>query len=591
MSLIRKHALLLSVLSALMLSIAAPYLIPENPDSPVFRSGTLGALLIAASAFPVYQAFSRANRRMLISGFVFGWLFSAALGLGSELLIYDGLLHGMGSLIRRVAVPFLASPCLGGLCARMLMADLPIRHGERSCPPVWAHALLLFLCWLPVLLAFYPGMLNYDFATEYTQHLEGRYSNIHPLLHSALMNGIITLGEWMASRTWGVLLMSLLQMVCFSLALAYSCVFARRRGVPAWAVAVMMAFYALHPVFSVMSVSMTKDTLFAAAVLVFSLKTWEMIETPASFFANRRTCAFYVVLGVGSSLLRNNGVFALLLMFPALLITLRGFRRRVMRLYLFCGLGCAAVMGMLTLALHPESLPSFQLYSLPAQQLVRAYNSGTMSEEDQAEIRSWYLNDYGLVIHEHLADSAKGNLDQSLLQGNGGEFLALWARHAKTYAHEYLEAFLMLNVGSWYPDDLSHSTIYPDVSYNDKGYLQLQEYDGSEYGIETKSFLPAVRDFYERICRRNRYQRYPLLSPLFCTATPFWVLLLVCAKLFSRRRIRMLPALLGVLGLWLSYLFGPCTLPRYTLPLFCLAPVMLSLAFSATPKAYEVYPT
>ena len=585
MSLIRKHALLLPVLSALMLSIAAPYLIPENPDSPVFRSGTLGVLLIAASAFPVYQAFSRANRRMLISGFVFGWLFSAALGLGSELLIYDGLLHGMGSLIRRVAVPFLASPCLGGLCARMLMADLPIRHGERACPPVWAHALLLFLCWLPVLLAFYPGMLNYDFATEYTQHLEGRYSNIHPLLHSALMNGIITLGEWMASRTWGVLLMSLLQMVCFSLALAYSCVFARRRGVPAWAVAVMMAFYALHPVFSVMSVSMTKDTLFAAAVLVFSLKTWEMIETPASFFANRRTCAFYVVLGVGSSLLRNNGVFALLLMFPALLITLRGFRRRVMRLYLFCGLGCAAVMGMLTLALHPESLPSFQLYSLPAQQLVRAYNSGTMSEEDQAEIRSWYLNDYGLVIHEHLADSAKGNLDQSLLQGNGGEFLALWARHAKTYAHEYLEAFLMLNVGSWYPDDLSHSTIYPDVSYNDKGYLQLQEYHGSEYGIETKSFLPAVRDFYERICRRNRYQRYPLLSPLFCTATPFWVLLLVCAKLFSRRRIRMLPALLGVLGLWLSYLFGPCTLPRYTLPLFCLAPVMLSLAFSATPKA------
>lgn len=591
MSLIRKHALLLSVLSALMLSIAAPYLIPENPDSPVFRSGTLGAILIAASAFPVYQAFSRANRRMLISGFVFGWLFSAALGLGSELLIYDGLLHGMGSLIRRVAVPFLASPCLGGLCARMLMADLPIRHGERACPPVWAHALLLFLCWLPVLLAFYPGMLNYDFATEYTQHLEGRYSNIHPLLHSALMNGIITLGEWLASRTWGVLLMSLLQMVCFSLALAYSCVFARRRGVPAWAVAVMMAFYALHPVFSVMSVSMTKDTLFAAAVLVFSLKTWEMIETPASFFANRRTCAFYVVLGVGSSLLRNNGVFALLLTFPALLITLRGFRRRVMRLYLFCGLGCAAVMGMLTLALHPESLPSFQLYSLPAQQLVRAYNCGTMSEEDQAEIRSWYLNDYGLVIHEHLADSAKGNLDQSLLQGNGGEFLALWARHAKTYAHEYLEAFLMLNVGSWYPDDLSHSTIYPDVSYNDKGYLQLQEYDGSEYGIETKSFLPAVRDFYERICRRNRYQRYPLLSPLFCTATPFWVLLLVCAKLFSRRRIRMLPALLGVLGLWLSYLFGPCTLPRYTLPLFCLAPVMLSLAFSATPKAYEVYPT
>ena len=143
-----------------------------------------------------------------------------------------------------------------------------------------------------------------------------------------------------------------------------------------------------------------------------------------------------------------------------------------------------------------------------------------MSEEDQAEIRSWYSDEYGLTIHEHLADSAKGYLDRPLMQEKGGEFLLLWARHAKTYAHEYLEAFLMLNVGSWYPDDLSHSTIYPDASYNDKGYLQLNEYDLSQYDIHTSCYLPAVRDFYERICRRNEYQKYPVISILFCTATP-----------------------------------------------------------------------
>ena len=35
---------------------------------------------------------------------------------------------------------------------------------------------------------------------------------------------------------------------------------------------------------------------------------------------------------------------------------------------------------------------------------------------------------------------------------------------------------------------------------------------------------------------------------------------------------------LGALGLFISYLLGPCTLPRYTLPLFCVAPVLLILA-------------
>ena len=243
---------------------------------------------------------------------------------------------------------------------------------------------------------------------------------------------------------------------------------------------------------------------------------------------------------------------------------------------------CAAGMvnGGLTLLLHPSrENTSFQLYSIPAQQLVRAYNSGTMSDADKEEIRSWYVSDEGLAVYPHLADPAKGYLDRERIQRSGGDFLALWQKHAKTHAHEYLEAFLMLNVGSWYPDDLSQSTIYPDVSYNDKGYLQLQETDMRAYGIETTCFLPAVRDLFEQICRRNSYQKYPLVSLLFAVATPFWLILFACAKLISGRRARMLPAALGALGVWLSYLFGPCTLPRYALPLFCLAPALLILSF------------
>ena len=88
-----------------------------------------------------------------------------------------------------------------------------------------------------------------------------------------------------------------------------------------------------------------------------------------------------------------------------------------------------------------------------------------------------------------------------------------------------------------------------------------------------------VRDLFEQICRRNSYQKYPLVSLLFAVATPFWLILFACAKLISGRRARMLPAALGALGVWLSYLFGPCTLPRYALPLFCLAPALLILSF------------
>ncbi|MEI3405604.1 MAG: hypothetical protein V8Q79_03235 [Christensenellales bacterium] len=42
---IRKHAALWALLSCFALAAAAPYLIPANPDSAVFRSGTLGMML------------------------------------------------------------------------------------------------------------------------------------------------------------------------------------------------------------------------------------------------------------------------------------------------------------------------------------------------------------------------------------------------------------------------------------------------------------------------------------------------------------------------------------------------------------------
>lgn len=580
MHVIRKHAAPLALLAALLCIAAAPYLIPENPDSEVFRSGTLGILLIFAAFFPVRQAYETADRRMLLCGLAFGLLFSFALSLGSELNVYSGMLPGTGSMLRRLAVPVMAAPLFGGITARAMLAARNLPKGQRRIPfaVFWA---VIGLCWLPVLLAYFPGMINYDFVGQYAQHTSGIYSSLHPLLHSVISNGVITLGEMIHSRTFGMLLMSLLQMALFSASLAYACAFAQRRGANGFLLLAMTVLFALHPIFSVMSVSMTKDTLFAAAVLMLSLKTFELIESPDSFFADRKQCALYILFAVCAGLLRSNGVFALILLFPGMIICLRGMRKRAAALVCACLAVIFAVTAGLNLALSPESNSSFQLYSIPAQQLVRAYNTDKLDEATKAEIRSWYTSEEGLVIHEHLADSAKGYLDRTRIAEDGAEFIALWRRVAKPCLREYVEAFLMLNAGAWYPDDLSHATIYPDASWSDKGYLQTQEFDMTADGFSSTSLLPAVRDFYEQICRRNSYQKYPVLSILFCTATPFWVLVFACALLIARRRTKLLPAALGALGLWASYLFGPCTLPRYMLPLFCLAPVLLAAAMSS----------
>lgn len=575
---IRKYASPLALLASLAGLVAAPYLIPENPDSAVFRSGLFGTLLLLACYFPLEQAFSRASRRTLICAAGFSLLLGSALSLGAELRFYEGLLPGMGSMVRRFAVPVLVTPLLGGLAARCMLMQKDSAQRRTAAMPMWGYILILLLCWLPLLIAFYPGMLNYDLNTEYRQWFYGEWDDRHPLLYIVLCYAVYGLGRLIDQPELALMVVTVLRMAALAGALAYGLVFVQRRGAPRWALALMTALFAFLPVFSVMSVSAAKDTPFAAAVLVLSLLCWEAIENPAAFFSSKRRCIMFLLTVLFTFHLRKNGV-AVLVLLPLLILMVRSFRKKAALL-------CAASVAV-TLALNaiiyavfqPFAAPSFQTYSIPAQQLVRTYNVGDMTDAEKEELRSWYVDDdWGLRLHPYLADAAKGYLDQEKLSEDADSFMDLWSRVGRRNKRVYAEAFLMLNIGSWYPDDLTHASIYHTAGLN-KGYLQTDDYDFAEYGITIRHPLPKLSNFVNRICRLNEYQKYPIITVLFCTATPLWVILFACAMLIARRKARFLPAIGGMLALFVTYLFGPCTLARYMLPLYCLAPILLTLAF------------
>lgn len=584
MKLIHKHASLLALLICLCAAIAAPYLIPENPDSAAFRSGSFSLLLLLSCYFPIQQALSKADARTLICAAGFGLLLGAALSMGAELRFYSGMLPGMGSMIRRMAVPVMIMPFLGGLAARIMLMRKDTDDPRTLNLPMGAYMAIILLCWLPLLIAFYPGMLNYDFSTEYRQWFFGEWDDRHPLLYIALSYPVFSLGRLIGQPELAIFAVTLVRMVTFAAALAYSCVFVQRRGAPKWASILLTAAYGILPIFSIMSLSAAKDTPFAAALLVLSLLVWEAMDDPKAFFASRRRLIAFLLMVVFTYHMRKNGVAALVLL-PLFILAVRGFRKKAIAL---CVLSIAVTMLVNTVIYaicQPFDQPSFQTYSIPAQQLIRAYNVGDMTEAEKEELREWYVDDdWGMRLYPHLADAAKGYLDQTMLKERGGDFMDLWARVGKKNIRVYAEAFLLLNIGSWYPDDLSHSTIYHPTGVF-KGYLQTDEYDFGEYGVKRFNPLPVVKNLVNKFCRYNEYQKYPIVTVLFCTATPLWVIFFACALLISRKMTRYLLPVSGTMVIWISYLLGPCTLARYMLPLFCLAPVLLILAFSIPDKA------
>lgn len=136
-----------------------------------------------------------------------------ALGLRLELSGYTGVT----GLLLCVGAGVGAGPAAGcalaaawrGLCALPLGPKERRRSTRRV---AWGCAALIFVCWLPVMLAYWPGISAYDIYTQIFEVFEDDYTNRNPLLHTLILGAFYRLGEGLGSAALGYALFILMQM-------------------------------------------------------------------------------------------------------------------------------------------------------------------------------------------------------------------------------------------------------------------------------------------------------------------------------------------------------------------------------------------
>lgn len=578
-SLLKRYAVPLSLLLVLLLAAAAPYFAPADPDSAVFRSGSLSAILALAAFFPIRLSLERHSRRELLCGLAFALVFSFCLGLGSELSFYGKLLPGMGSLLRRLAAPVMLALPLGALFSFVFSMRIPsVRSHSRV--PFAAFFLLFAACYGAILLAFYPGVIGYDFEHEIRMYRTGVYLAAHPVFHTLLLNTLYRLGEALfGSMTAGAALYSAVQLLLLAAMFAWACVFVQRR-VPPLVTAVLAAMFALLPFHGVLAISTAKDPLFAGLFTILALLVYEIAENPSAFSSSPLRILRFAACCLGMVLLRHNAVFAVL---PACLVVLLLCRRRSLLAVVLTLALCYALPHGLEASVGAWKVASTEMMSIPCQQLMRTAASGEASEEEFGQINEWFS---GAVSRywPHNADPSKGNLDYARFCKDPSAFWSLYLRCAAAHPRVYLEAFLLNTEGLWNPDDISHSHGVTGEEY-DFIYLNTA-YSLSEdaYDIAPHSFLPKLRSLIYRSTHHASHEDIPFLSLLFRPSAYTFLLLVTLMRLLYERRRRFALSLLPAFGLLLSLFFAAGSFVRYAYPIMSAVPVMLALAFFARPQ-------
>lgn len=532
------------------------------------------------------------NKRLLCCAFVWGVPFACSCVLGWR-LVSKGTVFGpggsfaagMGSFLLFLLQTALLSVPAAALAAVIMCGGKSKRVGKwkhdlQGRRPVWQmwlfYEIVIFLCWMPVFLAYYPSVFAYDAEGQLYQVISHDYSTHHPLLHTLFLGAFFRLGGALGSYSAGMAVHSVVQMVLMAAAFGWALSYLYRRQIPRWIRILLLLFYGLFPANSVLALSTTKDVLFSALVLTFTLWMYRMI-CDREMWGGRKERAVFIVLAALMLLFRNNAVYAFVVSVPVVYVGIgKPARRTYLRMALLALLLFAIGSAMLKTATHAHSGSPREMLSVPLQQMARTRVEAEeqLSPQMRQELENYIPSEWVFAAyHPHLADPVK---NRAVIHDNPKGLIVTWMKLGLQHPAVYMDAFLDNSLGLWFLWDTSHAQVYGIGTESGFGYLSTDNRTmpaGCE--IVEHSFLPGLRVFMEKIVSDNEYGKLPVVRLLFAPALYWWLLYLyLVAALYQKKYREMLPAVY-LAAYYLTLLLSPTVLVRYMYPIMVTIPVIL----------------
>lgn len=552
------------------------------------------------------------NRRLLCFVFLWGVPVAASFVLGWRLVLF-GTVFGSGSAVAltgRFLLFLVETACLSvpaAALAALILRGKKKEHGGKSAGetykepwkvkgehPAWQawlfYAAVIFLCWLPVFLAYYPSVFAYDAEGQLYQVIAHDYSTHHPLLHTLFLGAFFRLGGALGSYSAGMAVHSVAQMLLMSAAFGWALSYLYQKGIARWIRLLLLLFYALFPANSVLSLSTTKDVLFSALVMIHTLCLYRMV-CDRGMRIGRKEQAVYIVSAVLMLLFRNNAVYAFVVSVPVMYIGLgtKGIKagkqniwdsRTARKIYLRMVLLILLLFGLSSLLLktstRAQSGSPREMLSVPLQQMARTRVAAeeTLDSAMRQELEAYIPSEWVFAAYNpHLADPVK---NRAVIHDNPKGLIITWIRLGLRHPAIYIDAFLDNSMGLWFLQDTSHAQIYGIGTESGFGYLSTDNRTmpaGCE--IVEHSLLPGLRGFMEKIISDNVYGKIPVVRVLFAPALYWWLLYLCIVTALYRRDYRKVFPLLFPVAYYLTLLLSPAVLVRYMYPIMATIPVIL----------------
>lgn len=650
----------------------ASYIVAELLCSLPARDGALAVLGLTAALFALFRRAGRgasaAGARVLAersggggaSAWVVAVLFAAAMlfgrsfdETGSAAYVVGGITpairscwYFIGWLLPARALVELASEGLDRLrahgtcpsgdrdrfvspsCGRLRRAaHLVLGAFDRH--PFAAPALVLALCWFPVLMGHAPALFMWDTNTQILQwfglpnHISSSVDLLdssvlltqhHPPLHTALVGLCVQAGISLAgSENFGIFIYAVLQWAVDILVISWAFRIAQIVGAPRAPRFVALGFIALVPAYSNYSVLVTKNVLFASALLLFAIELVYLVFCAASsdgrIAFSRRHAVLLVAGALGTALLRSGMIVAvaggalaatLLLWRMQRRLAREGCRPVSARSFLRVPLIVLALVIAVNLLIARVVYPALaitpsskrEVLSIPMQQVARFMRDrpdAVQPEDLRAIDRVLDAPSLARLYDPSKSDPVKATYKE---QASSDDLSAFWQTWARLFVRDpgcFISATAANYYGYFYP---AHAMSWSYTSYFSSLVMANTETnliysDIASYFSFHQLDHPLVRAL-DGLCSGYRllFQRLPFLTLTMQAALYDWALVLLTAYAVRRRRLHAAVFLVPAWIVLLIALVGPCnatTYFRYAYSVALLVPFLALITMAPAP--------
>lgn len=469
---------------------------------------------------------------------------------------------------------------------------------------------------MPALIGYAPGLFMLDTAVQILQwfglpnHISTSVKLLdpavlitqhHPPVHTALLGLCVQAGQaWLGGESAGALLYTGIQVSLLLGACAAGMRALHRVGAPSRALAAIAVTLAVIPAFSTYAVLMTKDVLFAAALLVMMSEVLVCIWSKSTCRAespNRLDAVLLVTGAVGASVLRS-GAWAIVTV--SLVVSLMALRRRAKgggrarRAWPSLLVGALAAVIVVNVVLTGIVYPALsiapasarEMLSIPFQQVARVLRDHPEAVSAQDAVAIDRVLDVRTIAARYTpskSDPVKATFRADADAEDFAAFFHAWLRLLAREPGDCATALAANYYGYLYPP---HTTSWSYTASSSAA--AMTEGDGGAV-VESSSLTPyfsfepadnPVSVAFRQFCTGYRalFQRIPALTLTMQAALYVWGLIVLTAYLAHRRCWRVM-AVLAPLWLVLAMaLIGPCnatTYFRYAYPIALLLPFAL----------------